>query len=437
MACRVCFAAGAQTSAKHHAVLETDAQLYEAEAALLAILVSGIGLAWLARTVRRRGLEVAWFVGAAFAARLTVVFAFPLLGSAGDDLRGDDDQLFQNQASHLSDLPLDHELWWDSVTGELHVALFAALMKFLGGPGGTPLRVVQAALASVAIVLIALAVQRVADRRVAIATGWFLALEPSNVLFTTILQKEALVLVGEGLLLVGLARTWTRRDLSGLWVAAVGILVALGTRTYIGVALTAAALLVVAHLLWVGMGSERRTYRPAAAGVIVALVLGITAAAALGSGLDRIQTLQEEQLGTNTNLQLEPVDFTTPGGFARALPRRMLEFAFRPFPWQAENASQLLGVFGTLVAWSLYALLAVGLWRARAQARRVAPFLYVAACLVVGYALSLANAGTGFRHRVHLVAVLVAAVAILFADRLPESLRERFVPATSRGGGAP
>jgi hypothetical protein len=138
-------------------VLETDAQLYEAEATLLLLLLGVIGVAWVARSLARRepGLGLAGVAAVAFGVRALVALSFPLLGSWGDDLRTDDDELFLNHATRLSDLPLTDGSWWDAVWGDLHVAFFAGQMKLLAGVGGTPLRVTQAAIATIGILLAA------------------------------------------------------------------------------------------------------------------------------------------------------------------------------------------------------------------------------------------------------------------------------------------
>jgi hypothetical protein len=161
--------------------------------------------------------------------------------------------------------------------------------------------------------------------------------------------------------------------------------------------------------------------------LVVGLGAGIVVAAG-GSPLDRAQALQNEEPVAQDNLQLEPVDFTTAGGLASGLPQRVRDFLLRPYPWQAANLSQRLGVAGTLIAWGLYVLLGYALLTAgRAAIARAGPLLFTAAALTFCYSLSLANAGTGYRHRIHLLFALAAAVSVLLADRLPawEQVRAR------------
>ena len=408
-------------------MLETDAQLYEAEVAVLALLVCGIGLAWLARAIRRRrpDLVLGPILGLAFALRAAVALSLPALGSLGDELRGDDDSLFFNQANRLAETPIGDGLWRDTIIGELNVTLFALQLRLLAGPGGTSLRIVQAALAVAAIALIALAVRELAGQRPALLAAAFLAVEPSSVLFTSILHKESLVLLGEGLLVLGLARSWVRRDLSGAPLAAAGVAVAFATRSYAGGFLLLAATLVYAQLLATGLGPERRRHPRLALGLLGAAALGLLGAALSDSLLRQLDNLQQTDFGINNNLQLDPVDFSTVGGILSGLPGRIFDFLFRPFPWQIENVSQGLGVFTTLLTYGLYALLLIGLRRGgRDMVRRLAPLLWLIGCLVVCYALSTANAGTGFRHRLHVLVPLAGAVSVMWSAQLETLLRQ-------------
>jgi hypothetical protein len=60
--------------------------------------------------------------------------------------------------------------------------------------------------------------------------------------------------------------------------------------------------------------------------------------------------------------------------------------------------------------------------------RRAGPLLYPALFLLVAYALSAGNAGTAFRYRTHLVAFMVALIAVLRAPRRVEQPEPEPVP---------
>jgi hypothetical protein len=92
----------------------------------------------------------------------------------------------------------------------------------------------------------------------------------------------------------------------------------------------------------------------------------------------------------------------------------------RPYPWQAANLSQGLGVIGALVCWGLIVILALCValdWRG--AFRRAGPIPYLIFAVLLCYSLSTANAGTGFRYRIHLVVFLAAAAATVLAPRWP------------------
>jgi len=86
----------------------------------------------------------------------------------------------------------------------------------------------------------------------------------------------------------------------------------------------------------------------------------------------------------------------------------------RPYPWQVQNTSQQLGAIGTLVL--LIALYLFFRYVRRNRGRILAltaPILYPALFLLMAYALSVGNAGTGFRYRTHLVLLGLAALIVL------------------------
>jgi Dolichyl-phosphate-mannose-protein mannosyltransferase len=405
-------------------VFPDDGRLYEAEATLLCVILCALALAALVRGIRRRRpeLDLRLVVGVAFGARVAVVLAQGLLGSVGETIRLTDDPTSLAEANVLAHTPLSDELWRQTFFGDFHLTFFAGQTWLLGGPGGTPLRIVQGAIAVVAIALVALAVERMAGRRAALVAAWFLALEPTTVLFTTLLHKESFVFLGEAVFLLGLVQSWTTRNFRGAPLALAGIGVILLVRPYAGQILLAAYVVFAVYLLLSGLGTERRRH-PAVAGVVVAALAGIALIASSGSPLERANNLQNEDPAVNDNLQLDPVDFTTVGGLAEGVPIRVRDFLLRPYPWQAANLSQRLGVAGTLIAWALYVLLAYGLITGGRRAlSRAGPFVYAGAAITLTYALSTANAGAGYRHRIQLLLVLSAAVSAALADRLPSSI---------------
>jgi hypothetical protein len=245
-----------------------------------------------------------------------------------------------------------------------------------------------------------------------------LALDPSNVFFTGILHKEAPMFLAEGLVLLGAVRMYARRDLTALGIIALGTAIAVLTRPYAGAALGGAGALTVAHAALRRLGPERRRIPAIAAGVAVVTIAAVAIGPSPSAALERIQESQNANASDRSNLQLEPVDFSSPAAVARSLPKRTFELLFRPFPWQVANLSQQLGVIGTTAAWTLLTFtLAALIRRPRVALERLPPFIYVLAALTIGYALSTGNAGTGFRYRTHLLVLLAAVAGALLGGR--------------------
>jgi hypothetical protein len=138
--------------------------------------------------------------------------------------------------------------------------------------------------------------------------------------------------------------------------------------------------------------------------------------------LQQSQTANAEAAGTaGNNLALESVDYSTRGKVFANLPKRIRDILIRPYPWQVSNASQQLGAVGSLFALGILAMLLWELPRRWGEIMTLSgPILYPMIFLLMAYALSAGNAGTGFRYRTHIV---LLAIAVLMA------LRKGVVPA--------
>jgi hypothetical protein len=297
----------------------------------------------------------------------------------------------------------------------------AAQMRIADVPSDFHLRLVQIALAVSSIAILSLATYDLAGDRPARIVAWVLALEPSNVFFSTLLHKEAPMLLGEALAILGCVRMFQRRDPLAAGLMASGVAIATLTRPYIAFALALACVLVSFHASLRRLGVRGRRRPALALAIVVAVTMtsavGAVVAPAPGAFLDHLQTLQNANASDASNLRLEPVDFSTPEGLMTYAPRRMFDLLFRPYPWEVANVSQRLGVVGTLFGWCLVgttALLAAR--RPRLAVQRLPPLLYVALLLVVASALATGNAGTGFRYRTHVLFVLTAAASVLLVN---------------------
>lgn len=227
------------------------------------------------------------------------------------------------------------------------------------------------------------------------------------------------MMLAGGLVVFGGTKVWEKLNPGGVLIMGAGGAVAVATRPYAGWFLCSAAVFLTIHAAL----RHRRRYGRATVLLLagVGVVLVATPVALQKTSKQSLQTLQVSQKanasagGTaGNNLALEQVDFSTRGGIITHLPQRVGDLLLRPYPWQLQDASQRLGVVGTLVAYAalyLFVLYAVR-WRRHAFTI-AAPLLYPMLFLLVAYSLSVGNAGTGFRYRSQLVVLAVAIVVVL------------------------
>ncbi len=420
-----------------------NSALLEAETVVLAVLFVCFGL-WSVLHVLRRtrpefdvGLPLAVGLGLRFAA----IAGVSSVGLSAT-LRGGDETTFLGFAQLLADSPFGYG-WLPHEPYQLHTVLFAAEMKF-GGLSIGAMRVLQVGIALAGVLLVLAAVHDLAGPRAARLSAWVLALEPGSIFFNSALHKEPLMVLATGLVVFGATKLWRRLDLWGLVVAGAGGLIAVETRAYAGWFLVSAIVLVVLH------ASLRRLDRPLRAMPLIyaVVIVGFISAPAIiqVSSKESLKSLQISQdastsadaptgeQGSN-NLALERVDYSERGAVLTNLPRRMYDVVARPYPWQLANPSQQLGAVGTLVALTGLYLLIRAAWRRRGDVlTRSAPLLYPMMFLLMAYALSAGNAGTGFRYRTHLVTL---GFAMLFVLREPQPHPARAPDATLAALGAP
>jgi len=229
------------------------------------------------------------------------------------------------------------------------------------------------------------------------------------------------VVLGEGLVLLGCVRMWQRRDLPAGFLVLGGCAIVMATRSYAGGVLLMAAGGVTLHAA-LRRTESHGTRAPRLAVTVAAIGALALAFAAFYSSpiLAKLQQEQDTYTSDTSNLALEPVNFSSVSAVAVNLPRRVRDLVVRPYPWQASNMSQRLGVVGALVCWGLLAIvIAFALLDWRGLCRRAGPVLYLAVAVMLCYSLTTANAGTGFRYRTHLVAFLAATTAAAIAPRWP------------------
>ncbi len=409
---------------------------HSALSTVLAGLLVAYGLYFVVRTLGRvhPGLAIGLPVALGFAARLLTVAAVDGTGLSAS-LRGGDETTFLTDAKELASLQLfSPQLITDIKTYGLHVGAFAGQIKLLDFPP-TAMRIVQIGIALAGLLLLVAAVHELAGPRAGRVASWVLMLEPAGVFFNSALHKEPLMLLASGLVVYGAARIWSKLDLAGIAIAAVGGAMAVLTRPYAGWFLVSGTVLLILH------AALRRVDRPLRAmPLIYAVVLVgflVTPTLLQVSSAENLQALQaaqdantdrqaaEESEGANSNnLALEQVDYSTRGKVAANLPERILDVVFKPYPWQVENASQSLGAIGSLAALTGLFLLLRYAWLSRGRLLALtAPILYPMMFLLMAYSLSAGNAGTGFRYRTHIVTLSLAMLIVLRSHVLSQRAR--------------
>jgi hypothetical protein len=265
-----------------------------------------------------------------------------------------------------------------------------------------------------AVVLVSAAAGRIGGRRAAQITAWIAALEPSSAYFSGLLHQESLCMLGEALLLMALVDVWTRDN--GRWrtvlTGLVGVGLIFGTRSYLAFfAGVAAVLVLVGAPLQRRLGLSRGLVALTAGAVVVA-VAGIFAAPhVVPGGLANLQ----HQLNLpypGANLPLAHATVTNGTGLLKTVVLRSIDLMIRPYPWQTASAAQKAAVAGTLI-WYVLVLLTAWLSIRQGLDGRLVPALILIVCETIGFALTLVDAGEGFRHRVNLVLILAVPLGVL------------------------
>lgn len=338
------------------------------------------------------------------------------LTSFARTLRGGDEITFLDHATRVTRTPPGSTEWTNALATELHVFVIA-VQRYLFDSPELALRITQAGIAVIGLVLLAAAVYELAGARASVIAMWLLAFEPAGIFFSGLLHKEANMMLAIGLVALGGARTWKRGEPRHLLMIVVGCLIAVATRHYAGWFLIAAGAAIVLHA---GLRPENReSMRSVVMVAMVVLFAAIVAptvlAASTHESLEKnLQVSQEANASDSSNLKLEKVDFSTRGAVVKNLPRRSIDVLFRPFPWQLGDISQGLGFFGTAAAYLALFFLGREMLRNRGRIMtRAGPLIYVALFMLMAYSLSAGNAGTAFRYRTQLIALFICIIIAL------------------------
>src|SRR5436190_8446895 len=238
----------------------------------LATLITFLVVAYLLRLLVRRlarsrdGLRIGTPVAAALGIRILAAAVIGQLSVAAT-LRGGDEVAFLARAHSVATTSPGSPVWNHELTHELHVVVLGIQKALLDSPDFA-LRIGQAGLAVAGLVLLATAIYELAGPRAALIGAWLLALEPTNIFFSTIIHKESIMMLATGLVAYGGAIVWKRSELRAFVPIVLGCLIALATRYYAGYFLIAASAAITLHA-----GIRARRESSTRALVLVALVV--------------------------------------------------------------------------------------------------------------------------------------------------------------------
>ncbi len=395
-----------------------DQSLHDTLVTLATIGLLGGVVALLVGRLRRTrpGFAIGPAVFVAFSVRV-IAGGLISLTPVAQTLRGGDEVTFLDHAAKIVRTPFGSGEWTHALLNELHVFTLAVQRSLLGSPE-LAMRVTQVGIATIGLVLLAAAVYELAGPRASVLAMWLLAFEPASIFFSSLLHKEANMMLAIGLVALGGAKIWKRGEPRALIPVVAGCLIAVATRHYAGWFLIAAGAATVLHA---GLRPENRGAMRSLALVALVILFGAIAAptvlkASTNESLEKnLQGSQEANATDSSNLKLEQVDFSTRGAIVKNLPSRSLDVLLRPFPWQLGNISQGLGLLGTAAAYTALFLLIRSLFRNRGRIMaRAGPLIYLAFFLLVAYSLSAGNAGTAFRYRVQIVSLFICLVVVLW-----------------------
>jgi hypothetical protein len=381
--------------------------------------------AWLAVVERHPVLAV---FALALAVR-TVVAVAVYVGWGGSLFL--DDATYSQMAQQAADGTLTglYPEWLYERTGTLLVPVTGLYEVF--GPVELTGQLYVALLGAAAAALTARLALEVVDRRWAILAGVIVALLPSQILWSSLVMKDAGVwatLAGLAVVVAVAART-TGWRLVALATAAVGLLVLLGFLRLQTLEVACVALALAS------LAGSRRQWLIRVAGSVAILVCVPLAFGMGPAGVTYVQN--SENVGVQRAKNARSADSAIGGASAGSrpspsaaapasasanlsyLPTGVTAVALRPWPW--ETSSGTLGLklarVENVLWYALIAIALVGLTAAWPHRRVLAfPVLSCIAILVM-YGLTEGNLGTAFRHRSEVVWI-VAVLAVLGMTRV-------------------
>ncbi len=298
--------------------------------------------------------------------------------------------------------------------------LLAGLFRVFG-PNDFAGLVVNATLAAALVPITTDLTRRVLGPAAAGYVPQLVLLLPGLLLWTSQLLKEAAVIFLVASCLNAASRLLSRLSLSSMVVLALGLALLFTMRSHVALVIAMGIMLGIAlgrPSVLGGLGAG------ASALALIALLITATGvgysgySAAVGADLEQANVVRKD-LATSANSGFgSDIDISTPQGALANLPPAGVTFLIGPFPWQFNDARQLIALPDVLAWW----VLLPSLWRGlRSASRRIgrAVLIFVLPALTTTALLSLVvgNFGTVVRERSQVVIMLVPLLAVGLAER--------------------
>ncbi len=389
------------------------------EVLLPLVLVVALFLAAGIPRVRRRDRLVVGSV--ALLARLVFAVALFVLLEVSDQR-----WVFPDEQNYLEDAQGVRAGGEASLFG--YSNLLAATFE-LTGPNEWTIRATNVVFGAALAIVVYELVHRLIGRRSAFFAGMAIALWPSLILWSSLLLKDPLTLLGLAVFFLGAVHAW-RGSPWGVVAATLGIALVEWMRPW-AFAVASVALLI-GLLVRVIKGSRREVTSFAALVVLAGGVsvvggqgfLGVDFIASRGS-LESIQTSREGSAAGETRFAEAPGSGEE---VIEGIPTGVLYSMIGPFPWQAgSTAAAAFLVVELAFWWAILAAAIISAWRM--GLRRLLDSWVTLLAFVAGVLLVLAiyesNAGTALRQRAMIFPIVGALSAYTFS-----TLRERGSPRT-------
>lgn len=255
------------------------------------------------------------------------------------------------------------------------------------------------------------------NRRVALISGYIIALMPSLVLWSSLLLKDGLIIFLLVLTIYCAIKLQEKVDYLHIFLLLLSLAGIMALRFYIFYIVSVA---IVGGFV---IGQKNNITSIIGRGVvIVVLGIGLGYVGLLNNSsrqieeitsLERIQTSREDLAKSAASGFGEDLNVSTTEGALVALPIGLTYLMLAPFPWQITSNLSLMTMPEMFVWWLSMPLLFSGvIYSVRHRLRRCLSMLVFTIMLMIGYSILQGNVGTAYRHRAQIQVFLFIFIAV-------------------------